>query len=187
MAASYNRYGRGVHQAGVKDKHEHEYLAYVQERGPWLRKVAYLLAQDWHTADDLVQAAITQLYVNWARVRAADNIDGYARRVLVNTFLGERRSRWWSRVLLLPRTPERPMAEVDQADRFTVRAALCQVPPRQRAVLVLRYYCDLSVQETADVLHCSTGTVKSQTSHGLAALRRLLADDTTAERSASHV
>lgn len=170
----------------MTDKYEREYLAYVYERGPWLRKVAYLLAQDWDTADDLVQTAITQLYVHWRRIRAADNVDGYTRRVLVNAFLRERRLRWRSRVRLMSEPPELPAADVDQAERLMVRAALARVPPRQRAVLVLRFYCDLSVRETADMLRCSTGTVKSQTSHGLAALRRFLTDSSTLEGNATH-
>jgi RNA polymerase sigma-70 factor (sigma-E family) len=175
-----------VHQAGVEDDHELEYLEYVRERGPWLRKVAYMLAQDWHTADEVAQAAITHLYVHWRRVRSADNLDGYVRRVLVNSFLAERRLRWRSRVRLVASPPELPIAGDDAAERVTVRAALSQVPPRQRAVLVLRFYCDLSVQETADTLGCSQGTVKSQTSHGLTAMRRLLADYPNTQRSASH-
>lgn len=158
----------------MKDKHEREYLAFVGARLPWLRRVAFLLAQDWHRADDLVQVAITRLYVHWHRARAAQNLDGYARRVLVNAFLGERRSRWASLVQLRPALPEAAVSDVDTDTRLTVQAALAKVPPRQRAVLVLRYHCDLSVAETAEILGCSTGTVKSQTSHGLATLRRLL-------------
>ncbi|HZM76859.1 MAG TPA: SigE family RNA polymerase sigma factor [Candidatus Limnocylindrales bacterium] len=159
---SCNRYGHGVHQAGVDDDHELEYLEYVRERGPWLRKLAYMLAQDWHTADEVAQAAITDLYVHWRRVRSADNLDGYVRRVLINCFLAERRLRWRHRVRLAPSPPERPTAADDPAERVTVRAALSQVPPRQRAVLVLRFYCDLSVQEAADALGCSPGTFKMQ-------------------------
>jgi RNA polymerase sigma-70 factor (sigma-E family) len=175
-----------VHQANVTDEHELEYLEYVRERGQSLRKVAYMLTQDWHAADDVAQTAITQLYLHWRRVRAADNLDGYVRRVLVNAFLSEQRRGWRSRVRLEAVLPEHPVASDDLAERVTVRAALVQVPPRQRAVLVMRYYCDLSVQETADALGCSPGTVKSQTSHGLTALRRLLADYPRTQRSASH-
>lgn len=79
--------------------------------------------------------------------------------MLVNSFLAERRLRWWSRVKLASSLPEPPTAGDDAAERVTVRAALSQVPPRQRAVPALRFYCDLSVQETADVLGCSPGTV----------------------------
>ncbi len=85
-----------------------------------------------------------------------------------------------------PVPPELPTAGDDAAERLTVRAALSQVPPRQRAVLVLRFYCDLSVQETADTLGCSAGTVKSQTARGLTAMRRLLGEYPSTQRSASN-
>jgi len=165
-----------AHQVVVRDEQEREYLAYVDARSPWLRRVAYLLAHDWHRADDLVQATITHLYVHWRRVRAADNIDGYVRRMLVNEFLQERRSLWGGRLVLSPDAPDIPAPPLDVATQLTVRAALARVPPRQRAVLVLRYYCDLSVAETAAALGCSTGNVKSLTSHALGALRALLGD-----------
>jgi RNA polymerase sigma-70 factor (sigma-E family) len=161
---------------GVTDEQERDYLAYVTARSAWLRRVAYLLTHDWHHADDLVQATITELYVHWRRARAADNVDGYVRRMLVNEFLRERRSRWGGRLVLSPRTPDVATAVPDVATRVTVRAALARVPPRQRAVLVLRYYCDLSVAETAAALSCSTGNVKSLTWHALIALRGLLGD-----------
>jgi RNA polymerase sigma-70 factor (sigma-E family) len=149
-----------------------DFTRYVEQRIAWLRKLSYLLCHDWHRADDLVQVTITRLYVHWRRVRAADNPDGYTRRVLVNTFLAERRSGWLSRVTLVGNAPDRAVADPDETTRLAVRAALAAVPPRQRATLVLRYYCDLSIEETAQVLGCSTGTVKSQTARGLAALRK---------------
>lgn len=169
-------FGRAAHQGYVTEEQEQDYLVYVRARSPWLRRVAYLLTHDWHRADDLVQGTITQLYVSWGRASAADNIDGYVRRTLVNEFLGERRSRWGARLVLWSRAPEVEAVSPDVATRLTVRAALARIPPRQRAVLVLRYYVDLSVAETAAALDCSTGNVKSLTSHGLAALRRMLDD-----------
>ncbi|MER5862780.1 SigE family RNA polymerase sigma factor [Kitasatospora sp. NPDC002040] len=151
-----------------------EFTAYVAARSGWLRKVAYLLCADWHRADDLVQESITKLYVNWHRAGRAENRDGYARKVLVNTFLAEQRTSWWRRT---DRTavPERALfAGGDLELALDLRRALAELPPRQRAVVVLRYYCDLTVDQTADTLGCSTGNVKSQCSRGLAALRRTL-------------
>jgi RNA polymerase sigma-70 factor (sigma-E family) len=160
---------------GVNADDERRYVEFVAGRLAWLRKVAFLLCQDWHRADDLAQAAITRLYVHWSAASRADNLDAYARRVLVREFLSARRTVWGSRVDLQPDPVREASApDADPVTRVMVRVALAQVPPRQRAALVLRYYCDLSVEETADVLRCSPGTVKSQTSRGLAALRRAL-------------
>jgi RNA polymerase sigma-70 factor (sigma-E family) len=149
-----------------------DYEAYVTARLPWLRRAAYLLCQDWDRADDLVQVAITRLYVHWHRARAADNLDGYARTILVRVFLAEQQTAWWRRVGVV-REPPDSAVPADESD-LDLRAALAGLPPRQRAAVVLRFYCDLSVEQTADVLKCSTGNVKSQTSRGLAALRRVL-------------
>ena len=155
----------------MKDAWDSEYVEYVPAKNPWLRKVAQLLCQDWHLADDVTQTAITQLYVSWHKVRAADNIDGYARAVLVRVFLSERRKSWSRRVRLVEQLPEqRGMRGSDTQDedlndvdiQLTVRAALRAVPHRQRATLVLRFYCDLSVEQTAEALGCSTGTLKGR-------------------------
>lgn len=154
---------------------DRDYVDYVTARLPWLRQLAYLLTHDWHRADDAVQVAITQLYKHWQRAARMENLDGYTRTILVRSFLGERR-RWGSRVQLIADPPDTPTRVADHAGRIAVRDALAMVPPRQRATLVLRYYCDLSVEQVADVLSCSPGTVKSQTARGLDALRRMLAD-----------
>jgi RNA polymerase sigma-70 factor (sigma-E family) len=167
-------FGGRHHQEGVTDEREGEYLAYVTARAGWLRRVAYLLTHNWDSADELVQATITRLYVHWRRARHADDLDAYVRRMLVNGFLEERRSRWGIRLLRWPAPPDTAVEPPDVDTVVTVRAALAGVPPRQRTVLVLRYYCDLSIADTATALGCSEGTVKSLTWHGLSALRRLL-------------
>jgi RNA polymerase sigma-70 factor (sigma-E family) len=149
-----------------------EYTAYMTARLPWLQRVAYLLCQDWNRADDLVQTAMTRLYVNWRRARSVENLDGYARTILVRVFLAEQRTAWWKRVAVVRRMPETTAEIIDHDTELDLRAALAALPPRQRAAVILRFYCDLTVEQTADVLNCSTGTVKSQTSRGLAALRR---------------
>jgi RNA polymerase sigma-70 factor (sigma-E family) len=164
---------------GVTPEHEREYVEYVTARLPALRRMAYFLCGDEHRGDDLVQQTMTALYVHWRRARTAANLDGYVHRMLVRAHLSERRLAWSSRVRLVEAPPERadlPIdAEADVDDRTVLRAALAKVPPRQRAALVLRFLCDQSVEDVAAILGCSPGTVKSQTSHGLAALRRLLA------------
>jgi RNA polymerase sigma-70 factor (sigma-E family) len=148
---------------------------YVAERAPWLRKVAFLLCGDWHRADDLVQTAVTKLYTNWHRAARADNLDGYARRTLVNTFLAEQRTSWWRLVDLRAADHDpAPPSHSDVETALDLRAAIDLLPPRQRATVVLRYFCDLPVGEVAKTLGCSAGTVKSQTARAVDALRRLL-------------
>lgn len=151
-----------------------EFTEYVQARLAWLRRVAYLLCQDWDRADDLVQAAVTRLYVHWGQARSADRIDGYVRGILVREFLGVRRSAWARRVVLAGPVPDSAVLTDDRDVALDLRGALARLPPRQRATLVLRFYCDLSVDQAAQVLGCAPGTVKSQTAKGLGALRRLL-------------
>ncbi|WP_305789477.1 SigE family RNA polymerase sigma factor [Symbioplanes lichenis] len=153
---------------------DEEYLTYVRARVPALRRLAHQLSGDPHEADDLVQETVTKLYVRWSRIRSLESVDAYVNRMLVRTFLDSRRRGWWK--VLLGTPPDRvaaPPPAVEERDY--VRTALAQVPPRQRAVLVLRYLNDLPVAETAALLGCSEGTVKSQTAHGLTALRRILA------------
>jgi RNA polymerase sigma-70 factor (sigma-E family) len=158
----------------MQDDSEQEYVEYVTARVPALRRLAYVLSGDGHRADDLVQQTITTLYLKWHRARAADNLDAYVRTMLVRTFVDERRLAW-SRVRLFRETPEpAPVEESGAEERQVLRAALRQVPRRQRTVLVLRFFYDLSVEDVAATLGCSAGTVKSQTSRGLTALRSLL-------------
>ena len=151
-----------------------EFTEYVSARLPALRRTAYLLCQDWHGADDLVQAAITRLYVHWGRARAVDHTDAYARVILVREFLSERRSPWARRVTLREQLPDAVGTVTDHAAVLDVRTALAGLPRGQRATLVLRFYCDLNIEQTARVLGCSPGTVKSQTAKGLDSLRRAL-------------
>ncbi|WP_433296204.1 SigE family RNA polymerase sigma factor [Actinoplanes sp. CA-030573] len=160
----------------MADGSDEEYVDYVAARIPALRRLAYLLVNDPHRADDLVQQTITTLYVKWRRARQADNLDAYVRTMLVRTFVDERRLAW-TRVRLFRDMPEPlPAEEHGVEDRQVVRSALSRVPRRQQAVLVLRFFYDLPVEEVAGMLGCSAGTVKSQTSRGLATLRRLLGE-----------
>ncbi|NUP52787.1 MAG: SigE family RNA polymerase sigma factor [Catenulispora sp.] len=164
----------------AKPDRDAEFTAYVSARQGWLRRVAYLLCGDWHRADDLVQSSITKLYTHWHRASRADNIDGYARRTLVNTYLAEQRLGWARRTILHrfgggapdPEPDPPPGGDLDLG--LDLREALGRLPARQRTTVVLRYYCDLSVEQTAQLLGCSTGTIKSQSARGLATLRNLL-------------
>jgi RNA polymerase sigma-70 factor (sigma-E family) len=161
---------------GDAAEQEREYTEYVSARLPALRRLAYLLTGDAHRADDLVQQTITGLFVRWPKIRAVTHLDRYVRSMLIHSFVDERRLRW-ARVGLFGEPPDRP-APVDDGieERAVLRAALAKVPRRQQAVLVLRFIYDLPVAEVAELLGCSEGTVKSQTSRGLTTLRKLLPD-----------
>jgi RNA polymerase sigma-70 factor (sigma-E family) len=144
-----------------------------------LSRLALYLSGDPHLADDLVQQTVTKLYLRWHKIDEISHPDRYARTVLLREFISERRLPWWRVKLVADHADvaHAPTADTDQ--RLVLQAALAKLPRRQRAVLVLRFLCDLSVEETAAELGCSEGTVKSQTSHGLTALRRHLVADTT--------
>jgi RNA polymerase sigma-70 factor (sigma-E family) len=151
-----------------------EYSEYVAARLSSLRRLAAVLCDDWQRADDLVQATLTTLYVHWGRVRAAAHPDAYARAVLVRECIRERRSGWVRRVSLTGQVGDAAAAAADPDVALDLRAAVAALPPRQRATLVLRFYCDLNVDQAAEVLGCSPGTVKSHTARALAAVRRAL-------------
>ncbi len=155
-------------------RRDEEYTEFVAARLQALRRIAHLLCGDWHHADDLVQVTITRLYVRWHQVRVMDYPEAYARTILVREFLRQRQSGWARRVSLTGEVPDWLGPGSDHDGALDVNAALAELPPRQRATLVLRYYCDQSVDEVADVLGCSAGTVKSQTSKGLGSLRLAL-------------
>ena len=154
---------------------------FVQACSPRLFRTALLLAgQDRAAAEDLLQLALERAYWHWGRVCRSGDPERYVRRILANAA----NDRWRRAV----RRPERPLDSrhadlvvADQADTVAERdfliRALAGLPPRQRTVLVLRYYNDLSEAEIADVLGCSVGTVKSQASRGLARLRAVTGPD----------
>ena len=156
-----------------------EFVAYYAARADHLRNTAYLLCGDWHLAEDLMQIAVTKLYRAWHRIERHDTVDQYARRVLLRAFLDERRRPWRREFSTTPHNPalDHVTADTPSTDeRMVLRSALQRIPKRRRAVLVLRFFADLSVEQVADILGCSTGTVKSQTAHGLANLREVLGD-----------
>ncbi|MFI7542060.1 SigE family RNA polymerase sigma factor [Actinoplanes sp. NPDC049599] len=157
------------------------FAEYFAARSGAMRGTAYLLCGDWHRAEDLVQTAFTKLYTHWHRVARHESLDPYVRQVLIRTFIDDGR-RGWRRRERPQETPiEQPATQSSPDDRLVLLRALAGVPPRQRAVLVLRYWEDMSVEETAVALSCSTGTVKSQAARGLDALRTLMSHPVPAE------
>ncbi len=163
---------------------EAEFRSYAASRLRDLRRTAYLLCGDWHHADDVAQTVLTKLYSNWSKVQRRERIDAYAHTMLVRaTFARTRRFRWQREVSSAELPESAAVADQHTEDRLVLTDALAKMPPRQRAVLVLRFWADLDVAETARTLGCSEGTVKSQTSRGLATLRNLLPDSVMEGRS----
>jgi len=158
----------------VTGPREPEFDEYVGGRLSSLRQLAFVLSRDWHQADDVVQGALTKLYLHWPKARTATSIDAYARTIVIREFLRQQRSSWARLVSVTSLLPDRPGTASDADAELDMSAALATLPVRQRATLVLRFYCDLSVEQSAQVLDCSPGTVKSQTAKALQALRRLL-------------
>ncbi|MBM2615964.1 SigE family RNA polymerase sigma factor [Actinoplanes sp. LDG1-06] len=143
-----------------------EFAAYFAARLPATRRLAYALCGDWHTADDLVQTTFVKLYPHWRKVQDT-SIDAYVRRSLVNTFLTHRHRH--RREEVVAEVPERPAPEAELHD--DLGRALRALPAQQRAVVVLRHLEDLSIAEVAELLQIAEGTVKSQASRGITALR----------------
>lgn len=171
----------------MRTEHQHDFESFVAGSQHRLFRQAVLLAGDRAAAQDLVQQSLVSLYVAWPRVREPG---AYARRILVRAFLDTKRRR--GREHDLHALSDGAPPERDPSLTLTVRGALAELPPRTRAVVVLRYWEDRSVEETARLLGCSTGTVKSTASKGLSTLRDLLGDEfdlapdpTPAARSAS--
>jgi RNA polymerase sigma-70 factor (sigma-E family) len=149
---------------------EAEFVAFVAARRTHLRRIAYALCGDWHRAEDLVQTALAKLYVAWPRLHKAGAEEAYARQVIVRANIDESR-RPWRRERAGAEVPDRVVApDGSVEDRSELVQALQELSPMQRKVVVLRHWLDLSVEETARELGVSTGTVKSHTSRGLAAL-----------------
>jgi RNA polymerase sigma-70 factor (sigma-E family) len=158
----------------VRADDEAAFEAFVAARSSDLMRTAVLLTRDHGHAEDLVQTALTKAYRRWARIEAADPYP-YVRRALVTSAASWRRLRATQEIVSLP---AHDTVEQDDTEAFAERVrmtdALATLPPRMRAVLVLRYAEDLSEAATAEVLGCSVHTVKSQTVRGLARLRAVL-------------
>lgn len=142
-------------------RNEQDYVEYVRARTPSLRRLAYRLCGQWPAADDLLQDCLVALYRHWRTASAAESVDAYVRSMLVHAFLAEQKRSWTRRVrpaaqVVLP--PATPLRGVEH--RLDLRAALAKLSRGQRAVLVLRYWEDLDVAQTAAALGCSAGTPK---------------------------
>ena len=157
---------------------EEEFVEFAEAASPRLRRMAFLLCGDWHTAEDLAQTTLAKVFVSWRKVRRQDAAHAYAARTLANTYLADKR---------LKRTGEVPTGELPERmveapapeTRMVVLDALAALPPGGRAVVVLRYWADLSVDQAAAVLGCSPGNVKSQSARALSRLREVLGDAVT--------
>jgi RNA polymerase sigma-70 factor (sigma-E family) len=153
---------------------EESFREYVGARTAQLSRVAYLLTGDVHLAEDLVQQTLLRVAERWQRVSTADDPDAYVRRMLHNQHVS-----WWRRTrlrLVLRSEPDEraaPDRSTDVVATVMIRRALARLAQRQRAVLVLRYFEDLTEAQTADVLGCAVGTVKSQARDALGKLRRV--------------
>jgi RNA polymerase sigma-70 factor (sigma-E family) len=172
---SLERVSRGPGRRG--DERDAEFVAFTTaHRDDLLRTATLLCAGDAATAEDLVQTTLTRLYLSWAKVRAAQSRLAYARASLTNAFIDEMRRAHRRRETYPAQAP--PAGEVtDDPDvdlRRAILAALATLGPRQRAVVVLRHWHDLDVDQTARLLGCSPGTVKSQNARALAHLRDAL-------------
>ena len=160
---------------------EEEYVAFVAARQQHLRRIAYAICGDWHRAEDLLQTALTKLYLAWPRLYRDGAEEAYVRTILVRANVDEHR-RPWRRERPTDAPPESAApAPTAYEDRSALVDALHRLPTMQRRTVLMRHWLGLSVEETATELGISAGTVKSHTSRALASLRSVLAE----ERSSS--
>jgi RNA polymerase sigma-70 factor (sigma-E family) len=156
----------------VRQRDTLAFSEFVEHRSHALLRTAYLLVGDHQLAQDLVQEALVKTLIAWPRLRDSSKLDGYVRRTLVTTAIGWRRRRSFHErpAEFLPDTPTVDGADVVPTHQLLI-AHLRRLPPRQRAAIVLRFYEDLSLAQTAEVMGCSVGAVKSHVSVGLSRLR----------------
>jgi RNA polymerase sigma-70 factor (sigma-E family) len=156
-------------------------VEFAEAVAPRLVRTAYWLCGNWHTAEDLTQTTLAKVFVSWRRISRRNAVQAYTMRTLLNTYLAEDRRRSYGEVLTgdLPESPTQPFSP---ETRMAVLDALAMLPAKARAVVVLRYWADYSLEETAAILGCSVGNVKSQSARALDKLRLLL-DDATEPRS----
>ncbi len=154
---------------------EGEFVEFADAASAQLRRTAFLLCGNWHTAEDLAQTTLAKMFVSWRKIKRRGAEHAYANRILVNTYLdGKRLKR--SAEILTDRFPDLAAEPQALETRLVVLAALATLPPKARAVVVLRYWEDLSVEQVADALGCSPGNVKSHTARALEKLRTVLGE-----------
>ena len=156
-----------------------DFTAYLEARQARLLRTAYLLTGDQHQAEDLLQTSLAKLYLAWDRVRDRGSVDAYVRRIMVNENNSLWRRGWRRRETATEVVPETAPVhdKYDEGTSAAVWAVVRTLPRRARAVVVLRYYEQLSEAETAEVLGISVGTVKSQCSRALATLRDRIGEE----------
>jgi len=154
---------------------EAAFVEFAQTARARLRRTAYLLCGDWNQASDFVQEGLVRVYVAWPRLERAGGEHAYAKKAVVSSFLDHARKRSSKEVPVVPdlQLPSADDVAGSVSTRDMLMRALADLPPRQRACVVLRYFEDLTVAETSQVLGCSEGTVKSQTSRALDSLRSM--------------
>lgn len=167
--------GNGVLMRDLTSARDADFEAWMTARQPALLRTAYLLTGDTHNAQDLVQTTLAKLYLAWDRIRDREHIDAYARRALINEHRSGWRRPFRRREVLAERLPERGVEDNRfDGEHQALWAFVNTLPPKQRTVIVLRYYEELTEAETAQLLGITVGTVKSQASRALAGLRERL-------------
>ena len=166
----------------MRTRDDDSFRRFAADHAAMLRRSAFLFCGDWHTAEDLMQQSLLKIYRSWSRVQRQETVTRYARTVLLRTWLDEKRRPFRRSEFGGAELPEVADPAADPAAsagrvwaRDLVHRALLELPPRQRAVLVLRYFDDLAVSDTARIMGCSEGTVKSQAARGLDTLRVVVA------------
>ncbi|MER6712819.1 MULTISPECIES: SigE family RNA polymerase sigma factor [unclassified Streptomyces] len=162
---------------GLDEAHEEGFAQYVVSARPALRRNAFVLVGDWSAADDLVQQTLIALYRCWERLERHDALSGYTRTVMVRIYIDERRKLRWTREQLqgsLPEPEPEPGDVTRVGDRLVLLEALSTLSARQRSLVYLRYWEDLSIDEVAQIMGCSSATVRSSTSRAMRILREYL-------------
>jgi RNA polymerase sigma-70 factor (sigma-E family) len=163
----------------MRAQDESEFTDLVAAMSHRLLRTAYAVCGDRHLAEDAVQSALASAYRSWRHVREADNSEAYLRKMVVNELLGRRRRKAWAMASpgASAHEPSHASHEVAVVERDRVWNAITDLPPRQRAVVVLRFYEDMSEAEIAEALGIRPGTVKSQAAAAMAHLRRTLGEE----------
>ncbi|WP_036563482.1 SigE family RNA polymerase sigma factor [Nocardioides halotolerans] len=164
------------------DERDAAYVDYVAARQAHLRRIAYAVCGDWHRADDLLQTALTKLYLAWPRLRADVEPDAYVRRIIVRAHIDEGRRPWRRERSGLDGHDRAVSGGLPLEERSALFGALQGLPEMQRKTVVLRHWLGLSVEETAADLGITAGTVKSHSSRGLSSLQQALGETTAAGR-----